>query len=283
MTNAEERIVQCMADIGGRIPYIPRVALVLGSGLGDFAEQFHPDKVIPYSAIPDFPRSTVEGHRGRFVFAEIDGVRTVMMDGRVHYYEGYSMEDVVLPVRLMRRMGADALILTNAAGGLNPDFEPGSLMMIKDQIASFVPSSLIGPNLDSLGTRFPDMTHIYDETFMDLLREEAVRCGIPLHEGIYIQLSGPNYETPAEVRMCRMLGADAVGMSTACEAIAARHCGFRVMGISCITNPASGLSDRPLSHREVRESAGRASRAFGMLVRGVIPKIVSSDSRKPEE
>jgi purine-nucleoside phosphorylase len=274
MTETEMRLEQCYGEIRERIPYTPEIALVLGSGLGDFADnEMATDEVIPFGEIPSFPVSTVAGHKGRFVFGKIGAVRVVAMQGRVHYYEGYSMEDVVLPTRLMRRMGAKSLILTNAAGGLNPDFEPGSLMMITDQIASFVPSPLIGPNPESLGVRFPDMSSVYDEEYREILKKTAAEEKIPLREGVYIQLSGPNYETPAEVRMCRALGADAVGMSTACEAVAARHCGFRILGISCITNLACGLSDAPLSHEEVQKSAERAATSFARLIRSAVRNI----------
>ncbi|MCI1328359.1 MAG: purine-nucleoside phosphorylase [Lachnospiraceae bacterium] len=274
MTETENRLNRCFEEIRGRIPCTPEVALVLGSGLGSFAEDhMETDAVIPFGGIGSFPTSTVEGHRGRFVFGRVGEIRVVAMQGRVHYYEGYSMEDVVLPIRLMRRMGAERLILTNAAGGLNTDFEPGSLMMITDQIASFVPSPLIGPNPDSLGVRFPDMSSVYDETYMEILRRTAKEKGIPLREGVYIQLTGPNYETPAEVRMCRALGADAVGMSTACEAVAARHCGFRILGVSCITNLASGLSGKPLSHEEVQLGADAASARFAELIGSAIRNI----------
>ena len=276
MTEAEIRLEQCFEAIRESIPYRPEIAVVLGSGLGDFADRaMKTDAVIPYGTIPSFPTSTVAGHKGRFVFGRVGDVRIVAMQGRVHYYEGYSMEEVVLPIRLMRRMGAESLMLTNAAGGLNPDFEPGSLMMITDQIASFVPSPLIGPNPESLGVRFPDMSSVYDKEYRRILRKTAEEEEISLKEGVYIQLPGPNYETPAEVRMCRALGADAVGMSTACEAVAARHCGFRILGVSCITNPACGLSEVPLSHEEVQKSAERAAASFARLIRRAIRNIAS--------
>ena len=200
-------------------------------------------------------------------------VPVVCMKGRVHYYEGYPISDVVLPIRLMKLMGAQVLFLTNASGGINTCFKAGDFMMIKDQISSFVPSPLIGPNAEELGVRFPDMSQIYDADLQQILRKTAALKDIPLQEGVYIQLTGPNYESPAEVRMCRTLGADAVGMSTACEAVAANHMGMKVCGISCITNLAAGMSKQKLDHKEVQETADRVSRQFKQLVTEVIKTI----------
>ena len=249
-----------------RIPFVPKTALVLGSGLGDYAEHFPVEGEIPYREIEGFPVSTVQGHKGRFVFAHVGEVPVVMMQGRVHYYEGYPMTDVVLPIRLMRRMGAEILFLTNAAGGVNYDFQAGDFMMITDQISSFVPSPLIGPNSEKLGPRFPDMSRIYDRDLQEILRNTARELGIPLREGTYLQLTGPNFESPHEVKMCRILGADAVGMSTACEAVAANHMGMRICGISCISNLACGMTEQPLSHQEVQEAADRVAPLFRQLV-----------------
>ena len=223
------------------------------SGLGDYAEQLEIQATIDYRDIEGFPVSTVPGHKGRFVFARINEVPAVLMQGRVHYYEGYPMSDVVLPVRLMKLMGAEILFLTNAAGGVNYDYGAGDFMLIKDQISCFVPSPLIGPNLEELGPRFPDMSHIYDEDLRDIIRSTAFELGIRIQEGVYVQLTGPAYESPYEVKMCRILGGDAVGMSTACEAVAANHMGMKICGISCISNLACGMTDAPLSHREVQE------------------------------
>lgn len=262
----EEKLQACFEKIQARIPFRPRVAVVLGSGLGAFAERGEIAAKIPYEEIPGFPMSTVSGHAGQFVFSKVNGVPVVMMQGRVHYYEGYPMEEVVLPVRLMKKMGAEILFLSCACGGLNPDFGAGDLMMITDQIAGFVPSPLVGPNPESLGERFPDMSEIYDPDLRDVLRAAAQETGVDLKEGVYVQMSGPNYESPAEVRMLRMLGADAVAMSTAVEAIAARHCGLRVCGIACVANPASGLSANPLSHEEVKKAADEAGPRFCALV-----------------
>lgn len=266
MTKAEEKLQICEQAVQSSVPFQPKVALVLGSGLGAFADEIRQDAVISYRDIPGFPVSTVPGHGGRFVFGYVDRTPVVIMQGRVHYYEGYSMEDVVLPIRLMRRMGAEILCLTNAAGGLNRVFRPGDLMLITDQIASFVPSPLIGPNADSLGIRFPDMSNIYDVKLNDIIRSAAREIGLQMREGVYVQTPGPQYESPAEVRMYRTLGGSAVGMSTAVEAIAAVHAGFRVCGISCITNPASGISTHPLSHEEVEAAAAKTGPVFRRLL-----------------
>ena len=244
----------------------PQTALVLGSGLGDYAEKIKIEKVIDYHEIKGFPVSTVQGHKGRFVLGYVEDVPVIIMEGRVHYYEGYSMSDVVLPIRLMKLMGAEILFLTNASGGINSGFEAGDFMMITDQIACFVPSPLNGPNIDEFGERFPDMSHIYDEDLQEEIRKSADHLMIDLKEGTYIQLAGPNFESPAEIKMCKVIGADAVGMSTACEAVAANHMGMKICGISCIANPAAGISKNPLTHEEVQQSADRAAPQFQALV-----------------
>ena len=267
MTNpVYEKLMNCYASVKDRLPFRPKAALILGSGLGDYADQAEVEGVIDYHDIEGFPVSTVAGHKGRFVFAHINGVPVVMMQGRVHYYEGYPMTDVVLPVRLMKLMGAEILFLTNAAGGVNQDYAAGDFMLIRDQIACFVPSPLIGQNLDELGPRFADMSQIYDNTLCDVIRTAARELDIRLQEGVYVQLTGPAYETPQEVKMCRILGGDAVGMSTACEAVAANHMGMRVCGISCITNLACGMTKTPLSHEEVQETSDRVAPLFKKLV-----------------
>ena len=266
-TAIEDRIEQCYDAIQAKITQQPKVALTLGSGLGSFAYDLEDKIIVPYREINAFPVSTVSGHRGQFVFGYLEDIPVIAMQGRIHYYEGYSMEDVVLPVRLMRRMGAEILFLTNAAGGLNTDFKAGDLMMLTDQIYSFVPSPLIGTNPETLGTRFPDMSEIYDRELQQILRDVSAENDIALREGVYVQFSGPNYESPAEVRMAKLLGGDAVGMSTACEAVAGNHCGYRICGISCITNLASGLSDKPLSHEEVKQAGIDAGPRFKKLVR----------------
>ncbi len=259
------RLISCVQE---KIRFRPRVALVLGSGLGDFVQKTEVLDTLSYADIPGFPVSTVAGHAGRFVFCRLHGIDLVCMQGRVHYYEGYSMQQVVMPIRLMRLMGASVLVLTNAAGGVSLELTPGDLMMLTGHIASFVPSPLVGPNSDALGTRFPDMSCVYDLGLRDLLRQSAAKRGLALREGVYLQVSGPQYETPEEIRMYGMLGADAVGMSTAAEAIAARHAGMRVCGISCITNLAAGLSPVPLSHREVQETSHRVAESFSALLDG---------------
>ena len=222
-----------------------------------------------------FPVSTVPGHQGRFLFAHVEGVPTVMMQGRVHYYEGYEMTEVVLPVRLMKLMGAEILFLTNAAGGLRPEFAGGALMMITDHISSFVPSPLRGENPDMLGPRFPDMSRVYDKELQGILKGTARALDVFLAEGVYLQFGGPAYETPHEVKMARLLGADAVGMSTACEAMAANHMGMRVCGVSCITNLGCGMTDQPLSHEEVQQTADKVSGQFGKLVSAAIGRMGS--------
>ena len=252
---------------------MPKVGLILGSGLGGYAKNMKVVKEIPYGDIPGFPVSTVQGHDGRFMLGYIGDVPAVVMKGRVHYYEGYPMEDVVLPTRLMKRMGIEVLFLTNAAGGINRGFRVGDFMMITDQISSFVPSPLIGENVSELGDRFPDMTHIYDEELQGWIEETAREEDIPLQKGVYLQTTGPNFESPAEIRMYSLLGADAVGMSTACEAIAARHAGVRVCGISCISNMASGISEEELSHLDVQAIADQRSGEFERIVTKSIEKI----------
>lgn len=266
MTKAYERLLECYRCFQEKIDFHPKVALILGSGLGDYAETIRIEATLEYHEIKGFPVSTVSGHKGRFVFGYIGEVPVVIMQGRVHYYEGYSMEDVVLPTRLMKMMGAEVLFLTNAAGGVNFDFQTGDFMMITDQISNFVPSPLIGPNIEELGLRFSDMSEIYSKDLRELLRQTAADLGIVLREGTYVQLSGPNFESPMEVKMCRILGGDAVGMSTACEAIAANHMGMKICGISCISNLGCGMTDEPLSHMEVQETADRVAPLFKQLI-----------------
>lgn len=266
MTKAYERLLECYQCFQQKISFKPKVALVLGSGLGDYADSIQVEATLGYHEIKGFPISTVSGHKGQFVFGYVGEVPVVIMQGRVHYYEGYSMEDVVLPARLMKMMGAEILFLTNAAGGVNFDFAAGDFMLITDQISSFVPSPLIGPNIEELGLRFPDMSQIYNRELCRIIRDASKKLQIPLKEGTYIQLSGPNFETAHEVKMCRILGGDAVGMSTACEAVAANHMGMKVCGISCISNLACGMTDQPLTHEEVQETADRVAPLFKELI-----------------
>ena len=273
MTKVYERLQRCYKSIEDKIPFRPRLALVLGSGLGDYAERIEIEASIDYHEITDFPVSTVSGHKGRFVFGHIGTVPVVIMQGRVHFYEGYSIEEVVLPERLMHLMGAEILFLTNACGSANPAYQAGDFMLLTDHILYSVPNPLIGANAEELGVRFPDMSEVYDSA----LRKEIFACakdlGISLREGVYMQFSGPSFETPAEVKMAHILGADAVGMSTACEAVAGRHCGMRICGISCISNLGAGLSEEPLSDEDVKVVANRVAPLFKKLVTEAILRI----------
>lgn len=273
MNPVYEKLTKAYDTIKDRIPFVPKVGLVLGSGLGDYGENGKIEAVIPYEEIKGFPKSTVEGHKGRFLFARIEGTPVVMMQGRVHYYEGYPIQDVVMPIRLMKLMGAEVLFLTNAAGGMGDGFQAGDFMMITDHINLNVPSPLIGANIEEFGPRFPDMSEVYDKDLQKIIRDSTKELGISLKEGVYLQLSGPQFETPAEVRMAKLLGADAVGMSTVCEAIAANHMKMKICGISCISNLACGLSENPLSHAEVQEAGEKAAPDFKRLVTKVLGKL----------
>ncbi len=265
-----QKLVGCLKSVREKTDFKPEVALILGSGLGEFANDIEIVDTINYTDIEGFPVSTVKGHAGRFVFGYVGNTPVVIMQGRVHYYEGYSMADVVLPTRLMGMLGAKKILLTNAAGGCNPNFHAGDLMMITDHITTAVPSPLIGPNMEELGTRFPDMSEVYSKRLREVIRTCASECEIELQEGVYVQFTGPNYETPAEIRVAQAWGADAVGMSTACEAMAARHMGMEVCGISCITNMAAGISKVKLDHKEVQETADRVAKTFKELVTKIV-------------
>lgn len=273
MSKQYEKLKKCYDYCRTVTDFQPKVGLILGSGLGNYAKNMKIVCEIPYGDIPGFPVSTVQGHAGRFLFGYIGNVPVVLMKGRVHFYEGYAMEDVVLPTRLMKLLGIEVLFLTNAAGGINRSFTTGDFMMITDQISSFVPSPLVGENVSELGERFPDMSHIYDVELCKLIRQTAAEEQIPIQEGIYVQSSGPNFESPAEIRMFATLGADAVGMSTACEAMAARHAGVRVCGVSCISNMAAGILEEDFTHLDVQEVAERRAEEFERLVTKVIKKI----------
>lgn len=253
----------------------PRIALVLGSGLGAFADDLTDAVVIPYGKIPGFPRSTAIGHAGRLVIGKVGDVAVAAMQGRVHLYEGYSAREVVFPMRVLGRMGIRATILTNAAGGINRDYNQGAIVVIRDHINLQGTNPLIGPNDDRFGPRFPDMTEAYAKDYRTIALREAQRHGIEVREGIYAALAGPSYETPAEIRYLRTIGADLVGMSTVPEVIVARHMGIRVLGISCVTNMAAGILDQPLSHAEVLETAERVKGQFIALLRAVIPPIAA--------
>lgn len=273
MSEVYEKLIRCLECVRKKVDFIPRAAIVLGSGLGDYADNIRTVAELSYAEIEGFPVSTVPGHAGKFIFGYIGDVPVVCMKGRVHYYEGYPISDVVLPVRLMKLMGADILFLTNASGGVNTSFHAGDLMLIRDHISCFVPNPLIGPNMDELGTRFPDMSTVYDGSLQELLRSTAKENGVYLQEGIYTQLTGPSFESPAEIRMLRTLGCDAVGMSTVVEAIAANHMGMRVMGVSCISNLAAGMTSNPLNHKEVQEAADMAAPQFKKLVTETVKRL----------
>ena len=273
MKTYKNKLLSSLKYVRKKTNFKPEIALILGSGLGDFANNIDVIKTVDYSEITGFPVSTVKGHKGRFIFGRIFGVPVVCMQGRIHYYEGYEMEDVVLPVRLMRLMGAKTLVLTNAAGGINTDFKAGDLMLITDHISSFVPSPLRGENIDLLGTRFPDMSNVYDKELQNIIVSVAKEQGIDLKQGVYLQTSGPNFETPAEIKMFGNLGASAVGMSTACEAMAAVHSGMRVAGLSLITNMAAGIHKNQLTHEEVTQTANKASEKFTKLLLSYIKRI----------
>ncbi len=273
MSRIYKKLKRSIKIIREHTDFKPRVALVLGSGLGDYAESIRIEASVDYSKIEEFPVSTVPGHRGRFVFGYVEDVPVVIMQGRVHYYEGYPVSDVVMPIRLMGMLGAESLFLTNASGAINTAFSAGNFMLIQDHILFGVPSPLIGKNIEELGTRFPDMSEVYSSEYRQTIRQAAESLGIPLCEGVYLQTSGPNFETPAEIRAYGALGADVVGMSTACEAVAAIHMGMKVCGISCISNMAAGISKNPLTHAEVQETANRVAPDFKRLVTETILRI----------
>ncbi|MDD6194730.1 MAG: purine-nucleoside phosphorylase [Lachnospiraceae bacterium] len=276
MNPVYEKLCRCYESVKDQVPFEPEIAIVLGSGLGDYASQMKIEGTIDYSSIEGFPVSTAPGHVGRFVFGYVNDVPVVAMQGRVHYYEGYEMSDVVLPIRLMKLMGAKVLFLTNASGGIKHGFHAGDLMMITGQISTFLPSPLRGANIPELGVRFPDMSQIYDLELQQIVRNSACELGMTIKEGVYVQSLGPNYESPEEIAMFRTMGADAVGMSTACEAIAANHMGMRILGISCISNLAAGISPTPLTEEEVIEAGKNVAREFTALVSKTIQNIHST-------
>ncbi|MCR4748366.1 MAG: purine-nucleoside phosphorylase [Lachnospiraceae bacterium] len=261
-----EKLLKCLESVRNKTDFVPKVAIVLGSGLGNYADDIKIECEVDYHDIEGFPISTVPGHAGKFIFGYVKDVPVVCMKGRVHYYEGYPISDVVLPTRLMKLMGAEILFLTNASGGLNTSFCAGDFMIITDHISCFAPNPLIGPNIDELGTRFPDMTHVYDEDLRDIIEKTAKDHNIKVQKGVYAQLTGPSFESPAEIRMLRTLGVDAVGMSTVVEAVAANHMGMKICGISCVCNLAAGMSANPLTHEEVQAAANEAAPKFKKLV-----------------
>ena len=256
-----------------RTPLRPKIGLVLGSGLGGFADSLADATRIPYAEIPNFPRSTAIGHAGRMVIGKAGAVPVAVMQGRVHLYEGYSAQEAAFPIRVFGRMGIRSVILTNAAGGINLNYQQGTLVLIRDHINLQGSNPLVGPNDDRFGLRFPDMTHAYAKDYRALAKEEAAKFGTSLHEGVYAALLGPSYETPAEINYLRIIGADLVGMSTVFEVIAARHMGIKVLAISCVTNMAAGILDQPLSHQEVMETGERVKGTFEALLTAVLPRL----------
>src|ERR1700688_1236332 len=251
----------------------PEIGLILGSGLGAFADSLTDATRVPYADIPTFPRSTAIGHAGQMVLGNAGNIPVAAMQGRVHLYEGYSAQQVAFPMRVFARMGIRAVILTNAAGGINLGYAQGALVLIRDHINLQGNNPLAGPNDDRFGVRFPDMTHAYAKQYRAIAQEEAGQLGMTLHEGVYVALLGPSYETPAEIKYLRTIGADLVGMSTVLEVIAARHMGIKVLAISCVTNMAAGILDQPLSHQEVMETGERVKTSFEALLRAVMPRI----------
>jgi purine-nucleoside phosphorylase len=280
-THIYQKIRESVSAIREKSSIQPKIGIVLGSGLGQLAEEVTECVTIPYSKIPHFHPTSVEGHVGQLHLGKINGVPVVLLQGRFHYYEGHSMEDVVFPTRTICGLGIHTLVLTNAAGGVNTRFRPGDLMLIEDHLNLMGNNPLKGPHLAELGPRFPDMSEAYDKSCLEIFRSAANDLGIIVHSGVYAGLAGPTYETPAEVRMLRTLGADAVGMSTVPESIAANHLGVRVAGLSCITNFAAGLSPHKLTHQEVMDTSQGAADKMKNLLRSVIPRIVYHPSKDP--
>lgn len=270
MSKEYKLLKEAYDSIKKKIPYVPEIAITLGSGLGDFVNDLKIDAVIEYVSIKNFPKATNQNHKGRFVFTTINGKKILVMQGRIHFYEGYSAVEAVRPVRLLAMMGVKKLIVTNAAGTANKNYRPGDIMIIKDHISLFAPNPLIGENIEELGTRFPDMTKEYDEEMIKVIKKVATKNKIKLQEGVYCQVKGPSFESAAEVKMLGKLGADAVGMSTVIEVIAARHAGLKVAGLSIITNMGTGLSKNKLSDDDVRETAAKIAVKFEKLIKGII-------------
>jgi purine-nucleoside phosphorylase len=270
----DKNVIQKSAQfLKSRFQQTPQIGLILGSGLGVLAEEIENPTKIPYNEIPEFPVSTVEGHAGQLVFGTLQGKTVVAMQGRFHYYEGYSMDKVTFPIRVMKELGVETLIVTNAAGGINESFEPGDLMVITDHINNTGQNPLIGPNDAEFGARFPDMSEAYSKELRQLAKDVATSLKMNLKEGVYVGNTGPSYETPAEVRMLRTMGGDAVGMSTVPEVIVARHAKLNVLGISCISNMAAGILDQPLTHDEVIETTEKAKANFLSFVKQIINQL----------
>lgn len=271
--NYTDKINESVVFLESKISLKPRIGIILGSGLGGLADLIEDPVSIQYEDIPNFPISTVEGHAGRLVFGKLQELDIVAMQGRFHFYEGYPIHDVVFPVRVMAGLGNDTLIVTNAAGGVNESFKPGDLMIINDHINYAGVNPLIGKNLDNKGPRFVDMTWAYDKELINVAKNSARELGLEVKEGVYMWFSGPTYETPAEIKLASILGADAVGMSTVPEVIVANHEGIRVLGISCITNMAAGILDQPLDHNEVVETSLKVKDQFQSFVMEIIKNI----------
>ena len=268
-----EKIVEALKFLTKEVAIKPTLGLILGSGLGSLAESMKDPKIIPYNEIPHWPHSTAPGHAGKLLFGELEGISTVIMQGRVHYYEGYKMEEVIFPVRVLGLFGIKTLIVTNASGGINRDIPPGGIVAIEDHINFMGSNPLIGENDEDLGLRFPDMSEAYDKEYIEKLFTAAKKENIKLNKGIYIAFSGPSFETPAEIRMARVLGADAVGMSTVPEVIAANHMGIRVCGISCVANAAAGISENKLTHKEVLATMEKSSNSICRLISAFLKEI----------
>ncbi|WP_110927541.1 purine-nucleoside phosphorylase [Bacillus massiliglaciei] len=268
-----EKAERAAAYIKGKLDTVPEIGLILGSGLGVLADEIQNPVAIPYEEIPEFPVSTVAGHAGRLVIGELSGKRVIAMQGRFHFYEGYTMDKVTFPVRVMKLLGVEKLIVTNAAGSVNESFTPGDLMIITDHINCMGANPLIGSNDERFGPRFPDMSEAYNKEMRMLAKDIADAQGLDVKEGVYVGNSGPTYETPSEVKMARILGGDAVGMSTVPEVIVARHSGIKVLGISCITNMAAGILDQPLSHEEVIETTEKVRNSFLSFIKEITEKI----------
>ena len=267
-----ETLQNCVQQIREKTDFVPDIALVLGSGLGDYADNATIIKEIPYSEINGFPISTVAGHDGSLIFCEIQGKKVAIMKGRVHYYEGYSMPQVVLPLRVLHLLGANTVILTNAVGAINPDYAIGEFVLNVDHISTFVPSPLIGENIDELGDRFVDMSKVYDEELISIVESIAEQENITTHRGVMVQVTGPQYETPTEIKAYRSLGADTVGMSTVVEAIACKHMDMRICTVSCVTNMAAGMQEK-ISHDEVKNSSDESGENFTKLIDGLLSKM----------
>ena len=266
-------LLDCVKQIKEKTDFAPDTAVVLGSGLGHFVEAMEVSSEIPYSEIEGFPVSTVAGHQGKLVFGEIGGKKIAAMQGRVHYYEGYDVHDVVIPIRVLKLLGAGTAVFTNAVGAINADYRPGDFVVLSDHISSFTPSPLVGENISQLGERFTPVTDLYDRDLRELALSIGREKDIRVHSGVFLQVTGPQYETPAEIRMFRLLGADTVGMSTAIEATAAKHMGMRVCAINCVTNMAAGINDSVPSHEEVTATANKAGRDFSILLRELITRM----------